>query len=103
MNLVELVVAGLFAAGGIRSMWTWARRPFEGTDVADHLLYAGYLTGRIGVWFSLAGVFATYAFTANGHATGEELSGYRWFFVVPIGLAALQLLAGLALGRRGSA
>jgi hypothetical protein len=97
----ELAVAGLFAAGGIRSLWRWGRRPFEGTDVGDHLLYAIYLTGRIGLWFSLAGLFAIYALVLEGQPT-NHFADYRWYFMVPVGLAALQMLAGLALGRRGS-
>ena len=61
MRTVELVVAGLFVLGGVRAIWYWSRRPFEGTDVVDHLLYALYLTGRIGLWFAFAGLFLIYA------------------------------------------
>ena len=61
MRIFELVVAGLFVLGGLRAIWYWSRRPFEGTDVVDHLLYALYLTGRIGLWFAFAGFFLIYA------------------------------------------
>ena len=40
MNVLELVVAGAFALAGLRSLWTWSRRRFEGADIADHVLYA---------------------------------------------------------------
>ena len=44
MRIVELTIAGLLVLGGLRAVWYWSRRPFEGTDVTDHLLYALYLT-----------------------------------------------------------
>jgi len=33
MRIFELVVAGLFLLGGLRSIWYWSRRPFEGTSL----------------------------------------------------------------------
>ena len=101
MNDVELVVAGLLALGGLRSVWVWLRRPFEGTDAADHALYALYLTGRIGLWFAFAGFFLIYAsIQTRGRAAFDDVAEFRWYLVVPLGLAALQLLAGWFLGRR---
>jgi hypothetical protein len=97
------VLVGAFAAGGLRSLWAWSRRPFEGTDVRDHLLYALYVTGRAGLWFSFAGFFLISATTGvEGRAAADELSRFRWYVLVPIALAALQLVAGYFLGRRPS-
>ena len=102
MRGVELAVAGLFVAGGLRALWVWGRRPFEGTDLVDHLLYALYLTGRIGLWFAFAGFFVIYAsIDVRGRAALDEFAQYRWFLIVPLLLAALQLAAGWFLGRRG--
>ncbi len=102
MRIVELAIAGVFIAGGLRALWFWGRRPFEGTDLADHLLYALYLTGRIGLWFAFAGFFLIYASVdVRGRAALDELTPYRWYLVVPLVLAALQLAAGWFLGRRG--
>ncbi len=102
MKAVELALAGLFVLGGLRSLWKWSRRHFESTDVEDHVLYALYLTGRIGLWFAIAGFFLIYAATGiDGKAT-SELSRYRWYFLVPLVLSALQLVAGYFLGRRAS-
>jgi hypothetical protein len=99
--VIELVLAVAFAAGGVRSLWVWTRRPFEGRDVTDHLLYALFVTGRVGLWFAFAGLFAIYASSdATGRAATDELSGLRWYFVVPLVLAAMQLGAGYFLGRR---
>jgi hypothetical protein len=91
VRIVELVVAGLFVLGGVRAIWYWSRRPFEGTDVVDHLLYALYLTGRIGLWFAIAGFFLIYAtIDVQGRAALDELDQYRWYFMVPLVLALLR-------------
>ena len=69
-------------------------------EVGDQLLYALYLTGRIGLWFAFAGLFLIYALTGIEGRPTTELGRFRWYFLVPISLATLQLLAGFALGRR---
>jgi hypothetical protein len=104
VRVVELVVAGLFVLGGLHAVWYWGRRPFEGTDVADHLLYALYLTGRIGLWFAFAGLFLIYAsIEVQGRAALDDLEEFRWYLLVPLVLAAMQLLGGWFLGRRSPA
>jgi hypothetical protein len=100
MNVFDLVVAGVFALGGLRSLWKWSRRRFEGADVADHVLYALYVTGRVGLWFAFAGLFLIYSLTSLEGKPTSDLGRFRWYFMVPVGLAVLQLLAGFALGRR---
>ena len=100
MRTVEVVIACVFIAGGLRSIWYWGRRRFEGTDVVDHILYALYLTGRIGLWFAIAGFFLIYAtIDVQGRAALDELEQYRWYVMVPLALALLQLGAGWFLGR----
>ena len=104
MRVGETAIALVLILGGVRSLWYWGRRPFEGTDVVDHVLYALYLTGRIGLWFAVAGFFLIYASVdVQGRAALDELERYRWYLMVPLGLAAMQLAAGWFLGRRGSA
>src|SRR5215210_6673132 len=101
MNVVEWVVSGVLAAGGLRSLWTWSRRRFDGHDLVDHLLYAMFTTGRVGLWFALAGLFAMYASTdVEGRAFIEDVERFRWYVIVLIALSALQFLAGQLLGRR---
>lgn len=103
MRVVELFLVAAFVLGGIRSLWIWTRRRFEGDDLTDHVLYALFVTGRVGLWFAFAGLFAMYAASeARGRAAVDELSEYRWYFVVPLVLAALQFVAGYFLGRRRS-
>jgi hypothetical protein len=101
VRVVELSLAALLAAAGLRSLWTWSRRRFEGTDVIDHVLFALYLTGRVGLWFALAGFFVISASVdARGQPALDELRPYRWYLLVPLMLAGLQLVAGWFLGRR---
>lgn len=102
MRPVEGAIALAFLAGGIRSLWYWLRRPFEGTDLTDHVLYALFVTGRVGLWFAFAGLFLVYAtLDLQGRAALDELRAYSWYLIVPISLAALQLGAGWFLGHRG--
>jgi hypothetical protein len=101
VRIVELVIAALFILAGLRSLWVWSRRSFEGADVVDHLLYALYLTGRIGLWFSIAGVFLISAsIDVEGRAFLDEVARYRWYVMVPLLLSVLQFVAGYTLGRR---
>jgi hypothetical protein len=103
VKIIELVVAIPFLLGGIRSVWLWVRRPIEGSNVVDHLLYALFVVGRSGLWFAIAGLFLIYAsIPTRGRAAVDDFQAYRWYIVVPLGLAGLQLLAGFALGRRPS-
>lgn len=101
MRVVELVIAGVFILGGVRAIWVWSRRPFEGADMVDHLLYALYLTGRIGLWFAFAGFFLLYAsIDVQGRAALDELTRYQWYLLVPLILGVMQLVGGWFLGRR---
>jgi hypothetical protein len=101
VRVVETGVAVLFAIAGLRSLWTWSRRGFEGTDPVDHALYALFVTGRVGLWFAFAGFFAIYgSIRSRGAAALDELEPYRWYVLVPLVLGAMQLLAGWFLGRR---
>jgi hypothetical protein len=104
VRTVELTIAGLLVLGGLRAVWYWSRRPFEGTDVTDHLLYALYLTGRIGLWFAFVGFFLIYAsIDVQGRAALDDLQAFRWYLMVPLVLGVMQLLGGWFLGRRSPA
>jgi hypothetical protein len=101
VRAVELAIAALLGLAGLRSLWKWSRRGFEGTDVVDHLLYALFVTGRVGLWLSLSGFFLISAsVNAEGRAAVDELEPYRWYLMVPLVLVAMQFLAGWFLGRR---
>jgi hypothetical protein len=107
----EFVVALLFAAAGVRSAVHHARRPFDSSDVRDQLLYAVYLTGRVGMWFAFAGLFLIFAFAGATDPTPDPVTGklevvnaseYAWYVLVFAVLGAMQLLASWFLGHRRS-
>lgn len=101
MRYIEVGAGVLLALGGLRALRSSWRQRFEAADLADHLLYAMYLTGRIGIWFAFAGLFALIAaIDAEGRALIDEFARYRWYFMVPVALAAMQFVGGQLLGRR---
>jgi hypothetical protein len=103
MKAFEIVLVVVFAALGIRSLVYWIRRPFESRDPRDHLLFAMFVTGRVGLWFALSGLFLLYASVdTQGRAFTDDVRRYDWFFMVFVVLAALQLLGGYFLGRRAA-
>jgi hypothetical protein len=85
VTVVELVVAGLFALGGVRSLVKWFGSAFESTSPGDQAAFALHLTARVGMWFGFAAFFA-------GYAVVDEPQRLRWFVLVPLGLAAIQIL-----------
>jgi hypothetical protein len=115
MRPFEFAVALVLTAFGIRSAVYWARRPFESTAMRDQLLYAVYLTGRVGMWFAFAGLFYLFAFVgttdpvtgqrvpSTGQVYVDDVSRYRWYVIVFAVLGSMQLLAGWFLGHGGSA
>jgi len=112
MRPFEFAVALVLTAFGIRSAVYWARRPFESTAIRDQLLYAVYLTGRVGMWFAFAGLFFLFAFVGasdpepnpiTGELVVEHPSKYAWYVIVFAALGAMQLLAGWFLGHGGPA
>ena len=101
MKVVEIVLLVVFAGLGLRSAWYWIGRPFDSARVSDHLLYAMYVTGRVGLWFALAGAFAIFlSVDTQGRAFIDDTAQFRWYVLVPGLLAFLQLLAAVLLGRR---
>jgi hypothetical protein len=98
VSVVEIGLAVLCGLGGIRSLWVWSRRPFESRDPVDHLLFAAFVTARVGLWFSVGGWFVLYGYLTE---SGGSLARFRWYLAVPLVLGGVQLLAGYFLGRRG--
>ncbi len=100
VRIAEYVVAGLFGSLGVRSFVYWARRPLDSRSPRDQALYAMYLTGRIGLWFSVAGIFVISALTpGSGSFFTRRFAQHRWYIMVPLGLAVLQFVGAYWLGR----
>jgi hypothetical protein len=104
MTVVEWLLAGLLALLGLRSLVYWARRPIRSRALRDHLLFSLFVTGRVGLWFAVAGVFVISALIGgSGEGFVHEFERFRWYILVPLALAAVQLVTGFALGRSRTA
>ena len=100
MTAIEWGLAALFGLLGLRSIVYWLRRRLAARSLREHVLYALWLTGRAGMWFAIAGIFVISAsIETSGGPYVDEFYDYRWYIFVPITLAAMQLVAGLSLGR----
>jgi hypothetical protein len=100
LRIIELVIAGLFFLGGFRSFWIWSRRPIDSNDIRDQIWYTLYRTGRIGLWFAVGGIFLISGLIQReGKAFSEEWAQHRWYLMVLLILAAMQLVGGYLLGR----
>jgi hypothetical protein len=96
VHALELAVAGLFAVGGVLSLRRWFRAVFRAASFGEQLLYTLHTTARVGMWFAFAGFFVGYALVAGP-------SDIRWYLLVPLGLAAVQLLTAVLLWRSPAA
>jgi hypothetical protein len=92
-DVAEYVIAGLLALLGVRSLVHWMRLAFPAESLGEHVLYALHVTARVGTWFGLALAFV-------GYALVSEPQRFRWFVVIILVLAAVQLLTAASLGLR---
>lgn len=101
MNAIEIVAALIFAALAVRSLVHWVLTPYESTRASDLVLYALFVTGRVGMWLVLATAFVLYALTGTqGRAFTDEAREYQWLYMVFLALGALQFVAAFFLGQR---
>jgi len=98
---VELVLAIVFAALGVRSAVYWIRHPVRTTDVTDELLFAAFVTGRVGTWLLASGLFVLFGTVHTvGRAYTDDAAQFTWIVIVFLFLGAMQLLAAWFLGAR---
>lgn len=99
---VEYALALVFGGLGARSIVYWTRRPFEGTAVGDHVLFALFVTGRAGMWLAVGGIFLVYALSTDeeGKLHLASVGQFRWYLLVFVALLVMQFLARYFLGRR---
>lgn len=93
VGVPELLIGAVLAALGIRSLVRWMRTEFVSESLRDQALFLLHSGSRVGLWFALAGFFF-------GFALVDETARFvRWYVFVPIGLAGLQLMTAVFLGR----
>jgi hypothetical protein len=69
--------------------------------VADELLFAAFVTGRVGTWLLASGMFVLFGTIHTvGRAYTDDASQFGWLFIVFLALGAMQLLAAWFLGAR---
>jgi hypothetical protein len=90
VHAFELAVAGLFGVAGLLSLRKWLGAEFRAASLGEQLLYTLHTTARVGMWFAFAGFFVGYALVANP-------TDIRWYLLVPLGLAGVQLLTAVIL------
>jgi hypothetical protein len=104
MKVVALVLAVCFAVLAVRSARYWLRQRIDLRDTTDALLFAAFVTGRVGTWLTAAAMFTVFGtITAVGQPYLDEVAGFTWLFVVFLALGAMQFLAGWFLGARDRA
>jgi hypothetical protein len=100
VNVVEFMVAAVFALLGIRSVVHWLRRPIELEARRDHVLYALFVVSRAGLWFALMGLFLLYgSVETQGRAFSDDAARFNWYFIVLAVPVALQFVTSFLLGR----
>lgn len=92
MTVLGWALAGLFLLLGLRTALAPTR--LEGrVSGGERVLIAVHDAARAGFWVALAAVFVGFNLVENPFE-------FRWFVMVPIGMAALRLLAVVGLSRR---
>lgn len=93
IGVLELIIGVLLGALGIRSLVRWMGVEFQGESFGEHVLFLVHTAARVGLWFAFAAFFI-------GLALVDETARFiRWYLFVPLGLAAVQLMTAVFLGR----
>lgn len=96
MKAFELVVAALLLIGAIGSAARWLGTTYETHTAGERVLFAIHVASRVALWVAFAGFFA-------GYALLNEPQRFKWYILVPIALAGVQLMTGLFLARSPAA
>jgi len=101
VKIAALILAAGFAALAVRSAVRWVTRRPPLRDATEELLFAAFVTGRVGTWVVAAGMFLVFGtISASGQPYVDEAKGFSWLFIVFLGLGAMQFLAAWFLGSR---
>jgi hypothetical protein len=101
MNIVALVLAAGFAALAVRSAVYWIKHHPLLRDAAEELLFAAFVTGRVGTWAVAAAMFVVFGtISTAGQPYTDEAREFSWLFIVFLALGASSFLAAWFLGAR---
>jgi hypothetical protein len=90
-TILELVAAGFLILVGLWVAYWSLKEPMEVRSGKERFLFALHEAARAGFWLALGAWFLGLAFI-------EEPQTWRWFILVPIGMAGLRLAARTFLG-----
>ena len=90
-TLLELLAATVLILVGFWVAYYSLKEPMEVRSARERFLVAVHEAARAGFWLALGAWFL-------GLALIEEPQRWRWFILVPIGMAALRLAARTFLG-----
>jgi hypothetical protein len=91
--MLEILVAIPLVLIGLGSAWRSLAEPVPAEDVGSRFLIAVHQASKAGFWFGFGGFFLAYGLF-------EHPEGFRWFALVPVGMAVLRLASALLLARR---
>jgi len=92
IQIVGLAIGGVLVVVGLVSGIRSAAAPVEAGSGRDRFLVALHDAARAGFWLGLGTAFF-------GLSVLEPARDYRWLVMLPIGMAALRLVAGMLLAR----
>jgi putative Mn2+ efflux pump MntP len=90
-TILELVAAAVLILIGFWVAYESLKEPMEVRSAKERFLVALHEASRAGFWLALGAWFL-------GLALIEEPQTWRWFILVPIGMAGLRLAARAILG-----
>lgn len=100
MPTLAYLLAALMLLGAARSGYYWLSRGLPEQSGTEFLWWALFVTSRVGLWLCAGTVCVIAALApAPGKSFAGELSANRWFILVPLVLAILQILSAFFLSR----
>jgi hypothetical protein len=90
-TIVELVAAAVLILVGLWVAYYSLKEPMEVRSAKERFLVAVHEASKAGYWLALGAWFL-------GLALLEEPQTWRWFILVPIGMASLWLATRVFLG-----
>lgn len=91
--MLEVLVAIPLVLIGLGSAWRSLAEPIPAEDAGSRFLIAVHQASKAGFWFAFGGFFVAYGLL-------EHPEGFRWFALIPVGMAVLRLASALLLARR---